>query len=108
MESAIINSNNRDIGAAYHYHIVDFDGSVTQQGKATLLGSRIDWWNVGCGCRRHAPWDNMWLCDLTVDRTIFAASLIVPNVTKFEDGINTHRSCIVLLFALLHLKSSVS
>ncbi len=84
-----VNISPRDVGAAYLYHIVDFDGSVSGSGQPSLIGSHVDWWNLGTGCSLD-PASLAWVCALSPDRTVASIELNVPGLTKSEDGINTH------------------
>lgn len=82
-----------DVGSAYMYNIVDFDGASVAFPYPAIIGSHIDWWNVGCGCVRDVEW-GVWICDKTPGREIGYLELDAPTVTTVPNErrtIEAHR-----------------
>lgn len=52
-----------ETGSARRSNIMDFDGSATGRGVATIVGSHRPWWDAGPGCERD-PDMGMWMCSL--------------------------------------------
>lgn len=90
---AIFDFPGNDVGSGYMYNIDDFDGSSVAFPSPTIIGSHIDWWNVGCGCVRDEEW-NMWICDKTDERAVGFLALEAHTVTTLRDEqgtIESHR-----------------
>ena len=85
-----------DVGAAYMYNIVDFDGSAVGRDVPTIIGSHINWWDLGCDCALDPVW-NTWLCDLHAPdqtRDIAMLHVSISGLTRawYEtDQIESHR-----------------
>jgi hypothetical protein len=90
-----------DVGAAYMYNIVDFSGSTVGRDAPTIIGSHINWWDLGCDCSLDSVW-HTWLCDLHPKtssaqdnaRDIAMLSVSIPGLTRTryeQDTIESHR-----------------
>eukprot|EP00041_Stephanoeca_diplocostata_P022668 m.542974 g.542974 ORF g.542974 m.542974 type:complete len:1700 (-) comp22123_c0_seq1:169-5268(-) len=82
-----------DVGSAYMYNIVDADGASVGFPYPAIIGSHIDWWNVGCGCVRDDEW-RLWICDKVPGREIGYLVLDAPTVTVLpgeRSTIEAHR-----------------
>ncbi len=49
---ALINHYKWETGASRFFNWLDTDGSATMRGKPAIVGSWVNWWQVG-GCRGH-------------------------------------------------------
>eukprot|EP00039_Didymoeca_costata_P033682 m.43637 g.43637 ORF g.43637 m.43637 type:complete len:1732 (+) comp9991_c0_seq1:353-5548(+) len=76
-----------DTGAGYMYNYVSFDGTSAGYDKPAIVGSHIDWWNVGPECFRH-PVTNVWICDATDGKVISSLYLVAPGVTRDASDYN--------------------
>eukprot|EP00662_Eupelagonemidae_sp_cell21_P057615 gene57615-biopygen9670 len=47
--------------ASNMFNFVDWDGSATLEGQATIVGSHRNWWDICDDCKWQSQWD-VWTC----------------------------------------------
>eukprot|EP00039_Didymoeca_costata_P010556 m.142342 g.142342 ORF g.142342 m.142342 type:complete len:1233 (-) comp14877_c0_seq4:243-3941(-) len=82
-----------DTGAAYMYNFVSFDGTAADRTTPSIVGSHIDWWDLGCDCEKHPIWKT-WVCNQTDEQNVASVNIDFPGITleSYENGhIESHR-----------------
>lgn len=76
----------RETGASRMFNIVDWDGSLVglEQCNATIIGSEIDWWNVGPDCWYNDNWP-AWLCPRKPGREVVGIDMDLPGIQQELD-----------------------
>eukprot|EP00744_Colponema_vietnamica_P002498 GILI01003904.1.p1 GENE.GILI01003904.1~~GILI01003904.1.p1 ORF type:complete len:1313 (+),score=143.89 GILI01003904.1:457-3939(+) len=76
----------RETGASRMFNIVDWDGSLVglNQCNATIIGSDIDWWNVGDDCWYNSNWP-AWLCPRKPGREVVGIDMDLPGIQQQLD-----------------------
>ncbi|KAG1661973.1 hypothetical protein FOA52_007145 [Chlamydomonas sp. UWO 241] len=59
---AFLNNAPIDTGASRYFNWIDWDGSASRRGKATVIGSWPQWWQLDSGCQPDSS-SASWICD---------------------------------------------
>ncbi|KAJ9457879.1 hypothetical protein DIPPA_28035 [Diplonema papillatum] len=77
-------------GASRMFNFIDFDGSATLEGRPTIVGSDVDFWNVCDDCRFSSDWQ-VWLCPKAPpgipERHIAHIKVLTPDITPANGGV---------------------
>ncbi|KAJ9457875.1 hypothetical protein DIPPA_28031 [Diplonema papillatum] len=83
-------------GASRMFNFIDFDGSATLEGRPTIVGSNLNWWQVCDDCRFSDDWQ-VWLCPKAPpgipEREVAHIKVLTPDITYPNGGIGESGSC---------------
>ena len=78
------------------FNMVDYDGSATLEGRPTIVGSNLEWWNICSDCRFEPSW-SVWLCPkkpaaegetVFEEREVIYANIQTPDISETNGGLN--------------------
>ncbi|KAJ9457878.1 hypothetical protein DIPPA_28041 [Diplonema papillatum] len=82
-------------GASRMFNFIDFDGSATLEGRPTIVGSNLNWWQVCDDCRFSDDWQ-VWLCPKAPpgipEREVAHIKVLTPDITYPNGGL-TESKC---------------
>ena len=83
-------------GASRMFNFIDFDGSATQEGFPTIVGSNLPWWNICSDCRFESQW-SVWLCPKQPvgieEREVLHLKFRTPEISANNGGIESSGAC---------------
>ena len=83
-------------GASRFFNFIDFDGSATLEGRPTIVGSNLNWWEVCSDCRFQETWKT-WLCPKAPagveEREVAHIKVTTPDISPSNGGIGQSGVC---------------
>ena len=83
-------------GASRFFNMIDHDGTATKEGRPTVVGSNLNWWQVCDDCRYESAWET-WLCPKKPlsfpEREVAYIRVDTPDITWSSGGISDANSC---------------
>ncbi|KAJ9457874.1 Protein rliB [Diplonema papillatum] len=95
-KDSVISFKLAETGASRMFNFIDFDGSATLEGRPTIVGSNLNWWQVGDDCRLSDDW-HVWLCPKAPpgipEREVAHIKVLTPDITYPNGGIGDPGAC---------------
>ncbi|KAJ9518721.1 hypothetical protein QJQ45_018693 [Haematococcus lacustris] len=82
--NALIHNPVMQTGSSRYFNWLDWDGTVTQRFRPTVIASWPRWWQLDDDCYYKQEW-NSWVCDWYPWRTVARLDIRIPGYTAQVD-----------------------
>eukprot|EP01065_Artemidia_motanka_P046226 TRINITY_DN6954_c0_g3_i2.p1 TRINITY_DN6954_c0_g3~~TRINITY_DN6954_c0_g3_i2.p1 ORF type:complete len:1790 (+),score=392.85 TRINITY_DN6954_c0_g3_i2:71-5371(+) len=85
-----------ETGASRFFNFIDWDGAATGEGKPTIVGSNLEWWNACTDCSWKPQWQ-VWTCPKNPpgfpEREVAYMTVLTPDITNANGGTPSTNGC---------------